>query len=191
MSDHTPSYKTRSHASCTSCHSNVSSTGSGTARARAKAEAAKARLSFAEKEMPLKLERAKIEASIELLNCERDAATAVAEAEALEAAIDSQSVIHSCEHSPDPTFPETAQRTKQYVLDQIKTMQIQKAATAGEPYTPGEAPSISEQRRNNNTHSLQTDKGNSCPSSELSCIHESAVSFQNTLAANPSHTSPY
>ncbi|KAL3976954.1 C5a anaphylatoxin chemotactic receptor 1 [Sarotherodon galilaeus] len=86
MSSKASSLKTRSEASC------ASSTGSAAAKARAKAEAAKARLSFAAKEMDLKVEKAqievakaKVEASIEFLQHEKDVASAIAEAESLEA----------------------------------------------------------------------------------------------------------
>ena len=64
-------YKTRSQALCSS---------------RARAEAAKTRFTFAQKEVSLKLEKAQIEASIELLQCEKEPAIATAEAEVLEAA---------------------------------------------------------------------------------------------------------
>lgn len=74
------SYKTRSQASC-------SSTGSAAAKARAKAEAAKTHPTFTQKGVTLKLEKAQLEASIELLQCEKEAATATAEAEVLEAAV--------------------------------------------------------------------------------------------------------
>ena len=52
----------------------------------AKAEAAKTRALFAKKEIKMKLEKAKIEATLEMLNIEKEAAAA--EAETLEAAAD-------------------------------------------------------------------------------------------------------
>ena len=98
-----------------------STTSSAAAKARAKAEAAKARLSFAVKEMELKLEKARVEASMDLLNCKKETAAAVAEAEALENALDSKSEKHSCTMGPDPTPQETSERTAQYVIDQTKS----------------------------------------------------------------------
>ena len=113
------SLKTRSVAPSSA---SSSSTSSAAAKARAKAEAAKARLSFAEKEMELKLEKARLEASMDLLSCKRETAAAVAEAEALENALDGNSEKHSSfKLSPDPTPMETAQRTKQYLIDQRKS----------------------------------------------------------------------
>ncbi|KAK7905231.1 hypothetical protein WMY93_017838 [Mugilogobius chulae] len=93
------SYKTRSE---------TGSTSSAAAKARAKAEAAKARLSFAQEEMSLKIEKAKLEASIQLLQQQKDVASAIAEAEALETAAASQLDAQS-----DPTPSETNERTKQ------------------------------------------------------------------------------
>ncbi|KAK7889533.1 hypothetical protein WMY93_025093 [Mugilogobius chulae] len=93
------SYKTRSE---------TGSTSSAAAKARAKAEAAKARLSFAQEEMSLKIEKAKLEASIQLLQQQKDVASAIAEAEALEIAAASQLDAQS-----EPTPSETAERTKQ------------------------------------------------------------------------------
>ncbi|XP_061908561.1 uncharacterized protein LOC133653372 isoform X2 [Entelurus aequoreus] len=109
MSSKAPSLKTRSEASTNS------STGSAAARARAKAEAAKARLGFAAKEMDLKVEKAKIEASIEFLQHEKDVASAIAEAEALETA-----VVTQVEARSNPCSFVTSERTKQYVLSQAE-----------------------------------------------------------------------
>nr|XP_024655484.1 uncharacterized protein LOC101465727 [Maylandia zebra] len=114
MSSKASSLKIRSEASC------ASSTGSAAAKARAKAEAAKARLSFAAKEMDLKVEKAqievakaKVEASIEYLQHEKDVASAIAEAESLEAAAATQTETRS---NICPSV--TAERTKQYVIGQ-------------------------------------------------------------------------
>ncbi|KAL2089355.1 hypothetical protein ACEWY4_014043 [Coilia grayii] len=54
--------------------------------ARARAKAAKVRAAFAEKEVAMKVDKAKLEANLEALSLEKEAAAAVAEAEALEAA---------------------------------------------------------------------------------------------------------
>lgn len=98
-----------------------SSSSSAAAKARAKAEAAKVRLSFAEKEIELKLEKARLEASMELLNCEKEAAAAVAEADAYsEVGSNINNDIHS-KLGPDPTPIDKAKRTREYVINQRKS----------------------------------------------------------------------
>ena len=74
------SLNTRSEAQC-SVRSSASSIRSAAVQARARAEAAKARLLYFEEEAKLKLEH-----SLELLRHKREAAAAIAEAEALKAA---------------------------------------------------------------------------------------------------------
>ncbi|XP_023812156.1 uncharacterized protein LOC111947642 [Oryzias latipes] len=128
MSNKASSFKTRSEASCTS------STGSAAAKARAKAEAAKARLSFAAKEMNLKVEKAQIEASLEILKQEKDVASAVAEAEALEAAVASHSEVRS-----NPSSSVTAERTRQYVMSQASLLK-EEGDTARQPTQDENAP---------------------------------------------------
>lgn len=61
---------------------------------RAKTEAAKACLSYAEGEISLKLEKAKLKASMEMLNYEKEAAVAIVEAEVLKAAVGQESQKH-------------------------------------------------------------------------------------------------
>lgn len=80
--------QTRSCASNSSRRTKASSTGAAAAMARAKAEAAKARLPYAKKEMALKVEKAQLEATINMLSLEQETAAVVAEAEVLEAAVD-------------------------------------------------------------------------------------------------------
>ncbi|XP_034384940.1 uncharacterized protein LOC117728244 isoform X1 [Cyclopterus lumpus] len=121
MSEKATSLKTRSRATCSATYSSVSSTGSAAAKARARAEAAKARMSYAEEEMSLKLEKAKLEASIEMLNYKKETAAAVAEAEALEAVVDKNSERHSSMLNLDSSPLEAAQRTEQYVIDQAES----------------------------------------------------------------------
>ncbi|XP_057696128.1 uncharacterized protein LOC130918450 isoform X1 [Corythoichthys intestinalis] len=111
------SLKTRSH---TSNSSSASSTGSAAARARARAEAAKARLLYAEEEMKLKLEKAKLEASMDLLNAKKETAAAVAEAEALEAAVENEMEVHHSSLSADSALLEAQTRIEQYVTEQAK-----------------------------------------------------------------------
>lgn len=64
------SIRTRSQACC-SVRSSSSSVGSAAVRARARAEAAKARLCYAEEEANLRLQQAKLEVSIEMLNIKK------------------------------------------------------------------------------------------------------------------------
>ncbi len=109
------SYKTRSQTS-------FSSTGSAAAKARARAEAAKTRLTFAQKEAGPKLEKAQIEASIELLQCEKEAATAVTEAEVVEAAVQSQIDGQSDVHALDLPSLESSLQTENYVMAQAKLL---------------------------------------------------------------------
>lgn len=122
-SDERLSLRTRSHAWC-SRRSSASSTGSAAARARARAEAAKTRLVYAEEEMNLKLEKARLEASMEVLKHKKEAAAAIAEAVVLEAAADAgeshSNESHSCELNTDPDHLVASQRTEQYVIDQLR-----------------------------------------------------------------------
>lgn len=115
--------KTHSHAP--SVHSYASSTGSAAAKARARAEAAKARLSYAEEEINLKLEKAKLEASMQMLEYKKETAAAIAEAEVLEAAADINSERRSCDLVLDSDPLETIQRTQQYVADQGKVSETE------------------------------------------------------------------
>ncbi|XP_015230161.1 PREDICTED: uncharacterized protein LOC107084717 isoform X2 [Cyprinodon variegatus] len=131
MAEGTSSLKTRSHASCSSVQSSASSTGSAAAKARAKAEAAKARLVFVEKEVALKLEKAKLEASITKLNYEKETAAAIAEAEALEAAVDLNSDKQSSKLSMDFAPLDTPARTEQYVLNQNQIQETHRQSCAG------------------------------------------------------------
>lgn len=88
--------------------------------ARAKAEAAKVRAAFAEKETAMKVERVRLEASLEALRLEREAAAAIAEADALEAAAINQQALKE-PHSTIQDYhtdisPESAdERVRDYV----------------------------------------------------------------------------
>lgn len=116
---HSAAPRTRSQI-WSSARSSASSAGSAAARARARAEAAKARLSYAEEEADLRLQQAKLEVSLEMLKYKKETAAAIAEAEALEAAADIKSERQSCDLNLDLNPIEASQRTKQYVLDQLK-----------------------------------------------------------------------
>ena len=67
-------FETRSVAACSAKGSDISSTSKAAAIAHAKAETARACVSFAQKEMEMKVERARVEASLDLLNIEKEAA---------------------------------------------------------------------------------------------------------------------
>ncbi|XP_056273067.1 uncharacterized protein LOC130195510 [Pseudoliparis swirei] len=120
MAEKASSLKTQSRATCSASHSRASSMGSAAAKARARAEAAKARMSYAEEEMNLKLGKAKLEASIEMLNYKKETAAAVAEAEVLEAAVDANRERYFMLNL-DTNPLEAAQRTEQYVIDQAES----------------------------------------------------------------------
>ena len=102
------------------------SVSSAAARARAKAEAAQARVSFATKELEIKKERARLQAealtldaTLEALHVEEEAAAANAEAEILEAAAAVEEDLRSIAHSP-PSRQSINSRISEYVQDQAK-----------------------------------------------------------------------
>ncbi|KAJ8003162.1 hypothetical protein DPEC_G00166530 [Dallia pectoralis] len=97
--------------------------------ARAKAEAAKARLPYAKKEMSLKLEKAKLEATIDMLSLEKETAAAVAEAEVLEAAVDG-SDRSSCKLQLEATPLDPIQRTRKYIAEQANEQNEKQFAPA-------------------------------------------------------------
>ncbi|XP_069801384.1 uncharacterized protein [Dendropsophus ebraccatus] len=112
------SVRTRSQAS----RSIKSSIKESAALARAEAEAAKVKSSFAAQEMQLKLkqadqeaERARLQASLEKLAAEKEAAAALAKAEFLEAMEFSESEKHSSILGPDLEQQDPAQRVSEYV----------------------------------------------------------------------------
>lgn len=130
----TPSLKTRSYLSCS--QSGSSSTNDAAAMARAKAEAAKARLMYADEEERIKVEKAKLEAKMDKMVLERETAAAVAEAEALEAAVDTS--VHSKHDPPLETAPvDVMQRTCEYV-EQMNLHAVTKSASKAEPLPPDE-----------------------------------------------------
>nr|XP_055034971.1 uncharacterized protein LOC129422846 [Misgurnus anguillicaudatus] len=107
--------------------SSFSSASSAAVRARAKAEAAKARAAFAEKEAELKVQRAEKEAELQLgkakleaelgaLELQREAAAAIAQAEALEAAeLDLEGSVKTEVSSQANLQNEIVTRTNEYV----------------------------------------------------------------------------
>ncbi|XP_034057918.1 uncharacterized protein LOC117536928 [Gymnodraco acuticeps] len=120
MTEKASSLNTRSRVSGSQLRSRASSTGSAAVRARARAEAAKARLSYAEEEMNLRLEKAKLEASMEMLNIQKETAAVIAEAEVFEAAEDLDIEKERSKNCLSSVSLEAALRTQQYVADQAK-----------------------------------------------------------------------
>ena len=161
-----------SSRSSSSRKSNSTSNTSAVIRARARAEAAKARVSFAEKESQLKklkaqkaaelqLENAILEADLEELSVQREAAAAEAEADVLEAAEEEDYVSASNmdrESVPEETI---AERTSEYVEEQNKLH----SAHASSPRPPGPDESlitwgtpIRESPSTSNTHHIEHSK---------------------------------
>ncbi|XP_062413389.1 uncharacterized protein LOC119222763 [Pungitius pungitius] len=122
--------------------SSQSTASSATVRARARAEAAKARAAFAEEEAQLKVERAakeaelqlgkaKLEAKLGALELRREAAAAIAQAEALEAAeLDLEDSIKTDISSRANLQGEIVTRTKEYVEAQAEHNVVQTHASA-------------------------------------------------------------
>lgn len=120
MTEKASSLNTHSRVSGSQLRSRASSTGSAAVRARARAEAAKARLSYAEEEINLRLDKAKLEASMEMLNIQKKTAAAIAEAEVFEAAEDLDIEKERSKKCLSSVSLEAALRTQQYVADQAK-----------------------------------------------------------------------
>lgn len=107
--------------------SRSSSTASAAARARARAEAARARALYGEREAKLKtesaekvLEKAKLDAKLEALTLEREAAAAIAQAEALEAAVEIEDGVHLNRNVKSLSQRDIAKRTSDYVTGRIE-----------------------------------------------------------------------
>ncbi len=111
--------------------SGSSSTSAAAAMARAKAEAAKARLMFADEEERIKVEKAKLEAKMDKMVLKRETAAAVAEAEALEAAVDT-SVHSKCEPQLETAPADVMQRTSEYV-EQMNLHAVAESGSKAEP----------------------------------------------------------
>nr|XP_054604550.1 uncharacterized protein LOC129165413 [Nothobranchius furzeri] len=77
----------RSSAACSSRSSASSRASMAVARAQAEAQAAKARLAYAEKEMSIKVEKARLEATLDVINLQKEADAAMAKAEVMESAV--------------------------------------------------------------------------------------------------------
>lgn len=93
-------------------------------QARAKAEAAKARAAFADKEIELKIETARLQATLEAMQEEKEANAALAEAVILEAGL-LEADCGSQKSAPIPVpLHQRLQRTADYVYDQASVKSI-------------------------------------------------------------------
>ncbi|KAL1478870.1 hypothetical protein MTO96_052312 [Rhipicephalus appendiculatus] len=103
-----------SRASSVSQRSGSSTMSLAAAQARAQADAVKARAAFSRREPAMRLEKARIDAELQILHQEREAAAAEAQANALEAAVVQDGGERSRLMPPtDPTS-----RTASYVIEQ-------------------------------------------------------------------------
>lgn len=94
-------------------------------QASAKAEAAKARAAFAVKEEELKIETARLQATLEAMQEEKEMNDAIAEAEILEAGL-LESEYESHKSAPSPvSLDQRLQRTADYVHDRAHVESIQ------------------------------------------------------------------
>ena len=111
----TQSLSTRSRTSTSS-----SSSKAILAVARAKATAAEARASYAQREIDLKVEQARLKATFEALQVEKERDAANAEAETLEAGL-AESELGSAARKPIPLSPQKRlQHTEEYVREQAR-----------------------------------------------------------------------
>lgn len=122
--------KTRSHVSVTT-RSGASSTSA--AAARAKAEAAKACLMYTEKEVRMRIEKAQLEASMEMLAIEKEIAVAEAKVAVLEAVIATNEERHSCKLPFISSPCDSAQRPQDYVKEQAKICEERGLAQEEDP----------------------------------------------------------
>lgn len=112
-----------------STRSSKSSVGVEAARARAQAEAARARATFAEKEIAIKVDRARLEACLDALHLEKEAAAAVAQAEVLEAAAEHMGEELCTKKSHSTELQSTQERVSDYVRDQAARLSLQPEST--------------------------------------------------------------
>lgn len=188
--------KTHSHAP--SVHSCASSTGSAAAKARARAEAAKARLSYAEEEINLKLEKAKLEASMQMLEYKKETAAAIAEAEVLEAAADINSERRSCDLVLDSDPLETTQRTQQYVADQGKVSETEHqrhesvTPIKSEPFPSSHGVQICKEEDVHEPRQVRFEHSSATPTRNLGSQNDYSGAFSSAypISPNASYSSP-
>lgn len=110
-----------STASRSSCSSSSSKAGFAIAIAKAKAEAAQVRAAHSQREIELKVEQARIQATLEALKDEKEQDAAIAEANTLEAGLLVLDVAESSRASNLILQSSQRQRTAAYVADQAST----------------------------------------------------------------------
>lgn len=92
------------------------------ARAQAEAQAAKARLAYADKEMSIKVEKARLEATLDVLNLQKEADAAMAKAEVMESAAAQFDIAESKEKLTFlPLQPTPEQNVSEYINKQEYT----------------------------------------------------------------------
>ncbi len=105
-----------------SSRSSRSSASSAAIRARAKAEAARAEVSYAEKEAKIMKEKAELEANLHVLQKQRAAVAASAEAAVYEAAVESEEQLKDFS---ELAIQDALQRTNEYVETHSVTQENQ------------------------------------------------------------------
>lgn len=99
-------------------------------QARAKAEAAKARAAFEDKEIELKIKTARLQATLEALQEEKEMNAAIAEAEILEAGLLEADRESQKSEPSSVLLNQWLQRTANYVNDQARVKSIHQPATS-------------------------------------------------------------
>lgn len=106
----------RSSAACSSRSSASTRASMAAARAQAEAKAAKARLAYAEKEMSIKVEKARLEATLDVINLQKEADAAMAKAEVMESAAAQLDMAESREEFRFMTLEATPeQKVSEYI----------------------------------------------------------------------------
>ncbi|KAL4000683.1 acetylcholinesterase [Sarotherodon galilaeus] len=106
----------RSSAACSSRSSASTRASMAAARAQAEAQAAKARLAYAEKEMNIKVEKARLEATLDVINLQKEADAALAKAEVMESAAAQFDKAESGEEWPlSPLQVTPEQKVSEYI----------------------------------------------------------------------------
>lgn len=104
------SRSSRSSRSSASSRTSIAAT-----KARAEAQAAQARIAYAQREMDLKVEKARLEARLDILQTEKEAKAALVKAEVLEAAVELEAHEHFREVEFAPLEPISQWRVSEYV----------------------------------------------------------------------------
>lgn len=125
---------TSSKSSIRTSRSSRSSVGVAAARARAKAEAARARVTFSEREIAIKVDSARLQANLEALHLEKEAAAASKEADILEAAAEFEDEEPYERKGHSSSAQSTKKRVCDYVRDQATYLSEQADLTADQSH---------------------------------------------------------